>query len=158
MKGEEADETGAPPEDDAFNAKSPGARAAVAAAGPMINFVLAFVLLLIFNAIYGYANTGISEVEANYPAAQAGLEVGDEIVGLNGESIHVYEKISFLMMDYAEGDSIELVVKKADGKEKRISLPSRYKKAPSGRKGLFHAINYLVPKMRSPASPRPGRM
>ena len=33
--------------------------------------------------------------------AQAGLEAGDEIVGLNGESIHVYNKISFLMMDYA---------------------------------------------------------
>ena len=126
MKGEEADETGAEPEPDSFNAKSPGARAAVAAAGPMMNFVLALVLLLIFNAIYGYANTEISNVETDYPAAQAGLEVGDEIIGLNGEAIHVYNKISFLMMDYAEGDSIELEVRKADGSEKTLVFEPKF--------------------------------
>lgn len=126
MKGEEADESGQPPEPDAFNAKSPGARAMVAAAGPVMNFVLALVLLLIFNALYGYANTEIAAVEADYPAAAAGLEVGDEIVGFNGESVHVYNKISFLMMDYTEGETLELVVEKADGSEKTLTFTPKF--------------------------------
>lgn len=119
MKGEEAEE-GAIAEPDSFNAKSPGARALVAAAGPFMNFVLAFLLLLIFNGIYGYADTRVQSVEADYPAAQAGLENGDRIVELNGERIHVYNKISFLMMDYQAGDEVELVVEKADGSRQTL--------------------------------------
>ena len=53
MKGEEPSEDGEQ-ESDSFTAKSPGARAQIAAAGPVMNFVLALVLLLVFNFIYGY--------------------------------------------------------------------------------------------------------
>lgn len=119
MKGEEAEE-GALPEPDSFNAKTPGQRALVAAAGPAMNFVLAFALLIIFNSIYGYADTKIEGVEPDYPAMQAGLEAGDRVLELNGERIHVYNKISFLLMDYQEGDEVELIVEKPDGREQTL--------------------------------------
>ncbi len=125
MKGEEPEE-GQEAEEDSFTAKSPGARASVAAAGPIMNFVLAFVLLLIFNLCYGYADTKVQSVEADYPAMQAGLEAGDRIVELNGETIHVYNKISFLLMNYQAGEDVELVVEKADGSEKTLQFPLRY--------------------------------
>lgn len=125
MKGEEPEE-GKEPEADSFTAKSPGARASVAAAGPAMNFVLAFVLLVIFNMIFGYANTEVDMVDEGYPAMEAGLEAGDRIVELNGEKVHVYNKISFLLMNYQEGDEVELVVEKADGREETLHFPLKY--------------------------------
>lgn len=125
MKGEEAEE-GEEPDEDSFTAKSPGARASIAAAGPAMNFVLAFVLLLIFNLIYGYADTKVQMVEADYPAAQAGLEAGDRIVELNGENVHVYNKISFLLMNYQAGDEVEVLVEKSDGTEKTLRFALKY--------------------------------
>lgn len=119
MKGEEAEE-GEAIEPDSFTAKSPGARALVAAAGPVMNFILAFILLLIFNLGYGFVDLTIAAVDEGYPAAQAGMQAGDRLVAMNGENVHVYSKINFLLMDYQEGDEVEVVVEKPDGSRQTL--------------------------------------
>lgn len=123
MKGEDPEEE---QDADSFMAKTPGQRAQVVAAGPIMNFILSFVLLLILDAIFGYTVPVVTQVEEDYPAAQAGLETGDELISLNGERLHVYDKISFLLMDYQEGDQVTLVVKDEEGVKKTLTFTLKY--------------------------------
>ena len=128
MKGEEpdpdhADEKPAP---DSFNGVAIWKRALVVAAGPFMNFVLAFVLLLVFNLALGYTSREIADVDPGYPAYEAGLSAGDTVIGLNGESIHVFGKISFLLMYYEEGEDVTLVVRHPDGEKETLVFPLKY--------------------------------
>ena len=76
------------PEDElhrAFNRKSVGQRIAIAAAGPIANFLLAIV---IFWGLFLQGTTGIAPVigavEPDSVAARAGLEAGQEILAVDG--------------------------------------------------------------------------
>ena len=57
--------------------------------GPLMNFVLAFVLAVGLMAGYGFtvAQPFVGNVEAGMPAAQAGLASGDVITQVNGKSV-----------------------------------------------------------------------
>lgn len=68
---------------------SVGARSVVALAGPAANFVLAVLLFAIFFAFRGteYYSIYAYEVAEDYPAAVAGMEAGDVIQSIDGNSI-----------------------------------------------------------------------
>ena len=57
-----------------FNNKSVWARISVIAAGPVFNFILAFIFAVIITARVGYDKPVIGAVESGYPAAEAGLK------------------------------------------------------------------------------------
>src|SRR5262245_60595514 len=68
----------------AFQSKPPSARAAIVAAGPIANFLLAIV---IYALTFGFIGEQVTEprVESlvpNLPAAEAGFKPGDLIVGI----------------------------------------------------------------------------
>ncbi|MEZ4635675.1 MAG: site-2 protease family protein [Caldilineaceae bacterium] len=75
-----------------FNAASAGARAAVLVAGPVMNFLLAF-LFSIFSVMSGFpaavANPQVTSVTGAGVAAQAGLQAGDVILSADGEPVYV---------------------------------------------------------------------
>ena len=60
----------------AFAAASVWARISVIAAGPVFNFILAFVLSLFIIGSIGYDKPVILQVSDGYPAAEAGLKEG----------------------------------------------------------------------------------
>ncbi|MBI3676539.1 MAG: RIP metalloprotease RseP [Proteobacteria bacterium] len=64
-------------------------RAAVAAAGPVANFILAVVILTILFAFVGArtASTYVGDVTPKSPAAEAGIKAGDKIVAVNGKKL-----------------------------------------------------------------------
>ena len=72
-----------------FNNKSVWARISVIAAGPVFNFILAFIFAVIITAMVGYDKPVIGAVESGYPAAEAGLKKGDEIVQMGNKKIHI---------------------------------------------------------------------
>ncbi|HIY01676.1 MAG TPA: RIP metalloprotease RseP [Candidatus Blautia faecipullorum] len=70
-----------------FNAAPVWGRVSVVAAGPVFNFILAFVLSVIITAFVGYDPAEIMEVKAGSSAEQAGLQKGDIITEYNGYHI-----------------------------------------------------------------------
>jgi len=88
MAGEDADPgPSTVPLERTFRGKSVGARLAVVCAGPLMNFLLAVVILSLVAMIFG-APTGVStqigQILPGYPAAQAGLRPGDTILAIDG--------------------------------------------------------------------------
>lgn len=84
MEGEEE----ASENERAFNRKPILARAAVIAAGPIMNLVIAVVFFFIVFSISGYNTNTISEIADNSPAAAAGLKVNDKIISYDGKKIY----------------------------------------------------------------------
>ncbi len=91
-----------PPEEvsQAFNRKPVLQRIAVVAAGPLANFALAIVAYwaLFLAGESGYAPV-IGKVEAGSIAEVAGLEAGQEIVAVDGESTPTWQALSFRLLD-----------------------------------------------------------
>ena len=102
MMGEDGEEEG----EGSFGSKSVWARISVIAAGPVFNFLLAFVLSLFIVGNIGYDPAVILGVVEGYPAAEAGLEAGDVITSMNGKHIRLYREFSNYVM-FHEGETVE---------------------------------------------------
>jgi regulator of sigma E protease len=81
------------PEEDrkrSFQGKSLGQRAAIVAAGPIANFVLAIVIFTAIFSVFGERITA-AKVDAVTPgsaAERAGFLPGDRVISIDGEAIH----------------------------------------------------------------------
>lgn len=80
--------------DNAFNKKSVWARISVVVAGPVFNFILAFLLALFIIGTIGYDPAAISKIDHGMGAQEAGLKVGDIITKINGTNVDISRDIS----------------------------------------------------------------
>jgi regulator of sigma E protease len=87
------------------------ARAAVVAAGPITNFILAVVLFAGVFMSYGKTTAipRIAAVEPNSPAAAAGLKVGDLIVSIDGSKIDNFGDVQRIV-NFSPGMTLTVVV------------------------------------------------
>jgi regulator of sigma E protease len=76
-------------EEDNFQAKRPLARLAIVTAGPIMNFIVALVLLVVSYAALGIPapTTTVGNVAPGKPAALAGLRAGDRITAVNSTPV-----------------------------------------------------------------------
>ena len=111
MVGEDTDEEDLP---GSFNAASVGGRISVVAAGPVFNFILAFVLAVIIVGFVGYDPAEVVEVGSGSPVAEAGLEKGDVITEYNGYHVDLAKDLYVYMYlnDLKEGDTVIMKVKR----------------------------------------------
>lgn len=106
-----------------FNNKSVWARISVIAAGPIFNFILAFILSVIVVSWLGYDKPIIKSVLDNSAAEEVGLKEGDVIKEINGKNIHIFREIS-AYNQFHPGEKMELTYERS-GKEYTVSLKTR---------------------------------
>ena len=81
-----------------FESKRVWQRMLIVAAGPIFNFLLAFLFALFLIGQVGYDPPVVLEVEAGSPAAQAGIEAGDWITKIGRSAISLQRDISVYTM------------------------------------------------------------
>lgn len=114
-----------------FNEKSVWARFSVIVAGPVFNFLLAFIISLIVVSWGGYDPSVVGYVTEDSPADEAGIEVGDEIIELNGSSMHLWREVS-LFNQFNDYDELEVTYKR-DGEVNTVIIYTEYSEE-SGKK------------------------
>lgn len=85
-----------------FGAKSPGQRALVLAAGPVMNFVLAGLVYALLFVAFGLPvawveGAVIGDVSPGTPAAEAGLLPKDQVLTVGGTAVHTWEEMASLI-------------------------------------------------------------
>ncbi len=120
MEGEDADSE----DERSFGKKSVWARISVVVAGPVFNFIMAFVFAFILLCNIGYDLPTVMDVEAGYPAAEAGLKEGDTIVKMNRTRIHFFREISSYTQFHA-GETVEITYER-DGETYTTTLTPQY--------------------------------
>lgn len=118
-----------------FNNKSVWARISVIAAGPVFNFILAFIFSSILTGMVGYDKPQAGSVEEGYPAKEAGIQAGDTIVKMGDKKIHIFREIS-VYNQFHQGEEVEVIYRR-DGEERTVLLkPKKDEEAGYYRLGI----------------------
>lgn len=80
------------------------ARISTVFAGPLFNFILAFIIATIMvNMVYIREPIATDVIDGG-AAVEAGIQAGDRIVALNGERLYIYDEILLFMQVYRGGE------------------------------------------------------
>jgi regulator of sigma E protease len=88
-----------------------GPRAAVVAAGPLANFILAIVIFAAVAMIYGRQSTmaRVDSVQPDSAAAAAGFQPGDVVLSINGRRIRSFSEMQRIV-SFSAGEPLAVVV------------------------------------------------
>ena len=98
-----------------FHHKKVGPRAAIVAAGPIANFILAIVIFTCLFTFFGKPSTTarVDKIEANSAAAKAGFQVGDIVTAIDGKTIGSFSDMQRIVGVRA-GDTLNFTIKRGD--------------------------------------------
>ena len=98
-----------------FHHKSVPARAAIVAAGPIANFLLAIVIFAGLYTIYGKPNVSpmVDSVEVGSPAEKGGFRAGDIVTAIDGTTIETFSDMQRIVSTRA-GQELAISVKRGD--------------------------------------------
>ncbi|MBN8958299.1 MAG: RIP metalloprotease RseP [Rhizobiales bacterium] len=107
-----------------FFGKSLGQRAAVVAAGPIANFILAIVIFAGIFSIYGkqIAAPRVDAVQPGSAAATAGFKPGDLVVSIDGTAIDSFNDMQRIISTSA-GEKLRIVVERGGVSETLTAIP-----------------------------------
>ncbi len=95
------------------------ARISTVVAGPVFNFILAFIISLIFVNMVALRDPVATDVVEGGAAVEAGIQAGDRILSLDGERIYLYEEIPLFIQCYGGG---EITVEYERGGERNTTI------------------------------------
>jgi regulator of sigma E protease len=98
-----------------FHHKKVGPRAAIVAAGPIANFILAVVIFTCLFTFFGKPSTTarVDKIEAASAAEAAGFQVGDIVIDIDGTKIDSFTDMQRIVGTHA-GDKLTFTVKRGD--------------------------------------------
>ena len=109
-----------------INSRPAWQRLVMTAAGPITNFLLSLLLAVVLMAVVGQivVSNRIATVTEDSPAAVAGLQVGDTVVGVYGLETKDVESMQ-IIMDSHGTEPVELMISR-DGERKTVTVERRY--------------------------------
>lgn len=123
-------------DENAFGKKSVWARISVIAAGPIFNFILAFVLAMIVVGKVGYDPAEIVQVGEGTPAMEAGLQTGDVILEMNGSHVDNGREVSFYLFFHPTTEKDVTLTIERDGKKMDITITPEKNEAGEYKMGF----------------------
>ena len=122
--------------------KNVWARISIIAAGPIFNFLLAFVLAVIVIGFAGSDKPYVQGVIDKYPAQEAGLEKGDLITSVNGSRVHLFREIQ-IYMAMNPGKSLDVTYVR-DNQTHETTLVPKYDEANNTYYMGIYEVKYNV--------------
>ncbi|MCL2253998.1 MAG: RIP metalloprotease RseP [Lachnospiraceae bacterium] len=107
-----------------FLRASVGARFSTILAGPIFNFLLAYLIGLV---IIGYIGIDLPVIDYVSPGGQAeaaGLMPGDVVTKINNEKIHIYRQIFFISFT-SRGEPLDVTFER-NGEKNQVTIIPRY--------------------------------
>ncbi len=122
---------------DSMQSKTAGQRASFLAAGSIMNFLTAFVIVAILVVFQGRPeeNVYVVEVMEDTPAAEAGWQAGDQFVRIAGEDVERMNDILDLTVEHA-GEPMEVVVERNGQLIETTVVPREDPPDNEGRTGI----------------------
>ena len=125
-----------------FASKSVWARIAVIAAGPVFNFLLAFVCAVVIVGSLGYDPCDIDVIKDNSPATEAGLQEGDVITKVNGHKVTFYRDFYFYRA-YNADKTLNITFTR-DGEKMTTTVTPQHIKQQKYQVGIMMNENCLI--------------
>lgn len=100
------------------------ARIGTIAAGPIFNFILAFILALFVVGATGYPTTELKSVTAGGAAEALGLEEGDIILKMDDERVYLYPEV-ILNTQFSTGETVRFTYDR-DGVKHIADITPKY--------------------------------
>lgn len=133
-------------------------RMAICVAGPFMNFVLAFIVMVALSMMTAIGTCEVGDVYEDMPAHEAGLAAGDRVVSVNGKGVHISSEINYEISQHS-GETLEIgiirggehitktVVPKFNEEENRYLIGiTLVTKAPLINVGLYKEISETMPR------------
>jgi len=123
--------------------KTPGQRMFIFSAGVLMNFIFAFITFpIIFASGVPFVAAEIGHVEEGGPAWKAGIQTGDTILEINGNTVYEFTDIP-LNIALAKGDCEVLLER--DGKKETVTvLPEKNEEVGRYQIRVFSPTRYEV--------------
>lgn len=136
------------PYDRQFASKTLGQRTMAIVAGPMMNFILAFVVFVLIALIQGIPSDQpkLGKLIDDGEAIQAGLKEGDTIVSIDGDSVTSWKEVVAIIQK-SPGEGLELNLLR-DGKEMTVDVTPKATETEDGK--TIGLIGVYSPMEKSP--------
>lgn len=140
-KSEENGDAAATPVDDSgsFLKANVWARIATVVAGPLFNFILAFVFAVILVSVSPTDRPEVLDIVENSAAQEAGIAAGDTIVSIDGERMYLFRDIS-LMMAINKGEAIDIVLERDGQKIETVLTPRLNEETGTYAIGIYGGV------------------
>lgn len=110
-----------------FASKTLGQRAMAIFAGPLMNFVLAFVIFVVLGISQGYAvdKPILGELTKDGAAIEAGLKQGDEVQAIDGAAVSTWQDVVEIIRKHPEQEIMFTVNRGDETREIEVTPDSR---------------------------------
>src|SRR3954451_20476626 len=125
-----------------FHHKKVGARAAIVAAGPIANFILAIVIFTCLFTFFGKPSTSarVDKIETGSAAERAGFQVGDVVTVIDGAVIGSFSDMQRIVSIHG-GDTMNFTIKRGDSTVQLRASPEQREQKDSF--GNVHRLGIL---------------
>ncbi len=107
-----------------LSSKTVGQRLSILFAGPVMNFLLALVLMFVIVMAQGTQSNTVGQINPGFPAEQAGMQVKDKIVMVNGIKVKDMQEIT-AVLSTVDDNKVEFLIER-NGEKVSIDLERQF--------------------------------